>query len=194
MIICGGCRGAAVSAAAGGKPGRAFIIAFGLACGAVTVQRAIGLISVIAESIEMRDWVERSASIEYAELHTHVSSGRLGRAVTHSVSAAYSYEFDGHAYHGSRVSLYPQADNIGSFQEDTYAELDRGRHLQTRIRCYVDPQSPTASILLMNVRPEMVGIDLLFIVPFGFMGGYTIYGMIDLVQRRRRRSAQAPDQ
>src|SRR5881296_14892 len=80
----------------------------------------------------MQGWVEVPATILHAELK--VNRGGKG-GPTHEALARYRYGFAGRPHLGDRVSINGGGDNIGSFQKEAFAELDRHRRAGAPFRC-----------------------------------------------------------
>lgn len=113
-------------------------------------------------------WVEVPARILSASLN----ESRGDDSTTYSVSATYSYEYEGQPYTGDRVSFDDSGDNIGSYHQDIYETLKNQRGQV--YRCYVDPDEPWESVLF----PELRVSKFLFILLFGFVFGTVGFGLI----------------
>ncbi len=130
----------------------------------------------------MRSWQEVPARLEHVELVTI----RSGDSDTKNVVVEYVYEWQGQRYQGKRVSLHTSNDSIGSFHEQTYAELTGYRNRNETFRCYVNPRNPEQAVLYRNMRIEVAGMTLAFGVVFGLLG----FGLIGLAIHHRRASRE----
>ena len=86
---------------------------------AVGIFNAFLMMPSLMEWHVMQSWQETPAFIVQADL----VSKRGDSSVTRSATASYRYTFLENEYRGSRVGLYGDADNIGSWQQQTYSEL-----------------------------------------------------------------------
>jgi hypothetical protein len=112
------------------------------------------------------------------------------------IISTYEYTWAGTPYAGSRVSLSPGADNIGSFHQDRQAELARYQESGELFRCYVDADEPSRSILYREMRLGMFTFLMLFGgvftgVGFGLMGA-GIFGKRKL-QEEEQLASQHPE-
>ena len=181
----------------GAGPGPGCMTVFALPFAAVGVGMAWWIFSTVSLAVAARAWVETPARILSAEL----TGGDSQRA-----EARYRYVFAGRAYESARVSFYTGSDNIGSFQRDAYAELER--HLappaaaetealeadpaQPRtpmFRCFVNPAQPAEAVLYRQVRVPMLLFQLTFMLIFGGAGFGLIFGA--WIGARRTRAAAA---
>lgn len=128
------------------------------------------IFSDLQSAKEMEAWTIVNAKIESVELERNRSED----SVTFKTKVSYKYNVSGVEYTGTKVSLYSGADNIGSFQEDIYNQLESARKSNTPVDCYVNPNKNSESILYPKVRIEMLVFYLVFAVTFGLIG----YGMI----------------
>ncbi len=131
-----------------------FIIAFGAG-------GAVGIAGIGAHAggwLQTRAWQPVMASVQGAQL----SESRGRKSTTYRVSAAYTYSVEGKEHRGTRVGYTDTGDNIGSWQEDRYAELDDARRGGRRILAWVDPQQPGNAIIDRELRWGLV----LFMLPF----------------------------
>jgi hypothetical protein len=126
----------------------------------------------------MQGWPTVPATLQSVELK---ASGQRAQKTV----AAYTYVFEGQAYTGKRVSLYG-ADNLGSFQEDAYRDLQDHLSRQTPYPVHVNPKAPTESILMPVLRWEAVGFYLVFAVLFGGAGWGIIATSVLAVRRMRK--------
>jgi hypothetical protein len=133
---------------------------------------------------ESRSWVETPCWIESAELKTS-----HGDSTTYKAMATYRYEFGGRTYHGDRVSLGSGSDNIGRFQQEAHRELSRHvaksaakaeRDPQAEtgapFRCFVNPASPSESVLYRTLRWEMQAFMAIFALTFPAVGAGLVFG------------------
>ena len=128
----------------------------------------------------MQGWPTVPATLQTVELRTSGSSRRA--------AASYTYVFDGQVHTGKRVSLYG-ADNLGSFQSDTYRDLEDHRSRQALYPVHVNPKAPAESILLPVLRLEVVGFSLVFVVLFGGVGWGIIVSVFVRLRRARIEAA-----
>lgn len=111
---------------------------------------------------DVRDWQEVPARILEARLEEH----RGDDSTTYEVVASYEYQFAGLTYQGDRVGLGSGGDNIGSFHQDKYRELESYRSQDRPFRCYVDPDDPSRSLLYRQARWGLLAFMGLFSLLF----------------------------
>lgn len=133
----------------------------------------------------MQGWVEVPARIEKAELVTH--SGEDGS--TYSLDVRYTYEYEGRSYTGTRAALHGGADNIGSYHQQKYGELEAYRGSEEPFRCYVNPARPSESVLFRDPRWELMIFLGVFVFVFGGAGLAAIGGGV--FGRRNARATEA---
>jgi hypothetical protein len=149
--------------------------------------------SMLAEWVQVLGWQEVPARIHAAELIEHVGDD----SVTYNVQAQYEYRYRGDTYQGYRVSLTESADNVGSFHEDVYRELNRYRESGQTFRCYVNPDDPSEAILYRNLRWGLFGLELVFALVFGGVGFGLIIGAFigqRIVSKEERLKAAHPEE
>ena len=119
----------------------------------------------------MRGWREVPAEVLSADLIENTGDD----STTYSVEARYRYEINGQTYTGDRVSLSTGSDNVGSFHQDVYRELQPYLSPDRLFRCFVDPDDPTAAILYRDLRWGMLGFMMIFVLAFGGVGFGLMY-------------------
>jgi hypothetical protein len=110
----------------------------------------------------MQGWPTAPAALEHVALEASGSNARRTRAT-------YSYAVDGRPFAGKTVTLYG-ADNLGSFQQRAYDELQGYASRAATYPVHFNPKDPAESILMPVVRWEAVGFSLVFVVLFGGVG------------------------
>jgi hypothetical protein len=145
-----------------------FLFATPFAAGGTIV--AYLAVSMVVGWWEARSWVEVRARIISADLN--VSHG--DDSTTYSVAAEYTYEWEGRTYTSQRVSTSFGSDNVGSFHQDKYAELQRYAGTSRLFRCFVDPDNPSEAMLYRELRWGMLGFMGVFAGAFGLVG----YGLM----------------
>ncbi len=145
-------------------------------------------VSLILDWHAAKAWVQADAGIASLELEERGDDDSSSCLVV----ATYTYTYEGTRYHGDRVGLIADADNIGSWQEDTFSRLNKNYERGEPVPCYVDPANPRQALLDRELRLAMLGIHLLFFLMFGGVGGGLIVG--GLVSGRRTRAKRALEQ
>lgn len=160
-------------------------LAFGLGMAGVLVRNAIELSA-------MQRWQPTPCTIVQAKLEAMCDDGDTYKAV-----AKYTYEFAGRKHTGTRVGLHSSSDNIGSFQREAAAELERYQKAGKPFVGYVNPRDPSQSVLYRTFRWQMFMLQGMFAVVFSGLGGGAI-GWLLYNRRKQRRQAtlatQQPDQ
>ena len=160
--------------------GALFLILFGGVFFAVGVGAGFFTVRTLTRAQAMRSWKEASATVLSCNLR--VSHGSKG-GPSYCAEATYQYEVNGARHTGNRVSLHSGADNIGSFQRRTYAELKRCMDQRQPAVCWINPAHPDESILIRKPRLEMLLFLQLFVLAFGGAGlAIVLTGLFPLVQ------------
>ena len=168
--------------------GSALLVIFALPFCAVSIFTGYKLLSTVVEWVKVSSWREVPAYITHADLEVHSDSD----STTKQVKARYRYHFEGKNYTGTRVSLHRGSDNIGSFQENVYQELEEHHRSGEAYRCFVNPDNPGESILIRKIRMEMLGIYLAFTVVFGGFGfGALFYGIYHRKKTKIRKQLES---
>lgn len=100
------------------------------------------------------------------------------------VKAAYDYNFEGRAYHGTRVWPHGQAttdyENISRCRAALTAKIpDSPSDLRNRTaECLVDPEDPASAVLMANLNQVTLG--------FGIAGFVVLWATAFIVLSRRR--------
>jgi|GEM_PF-4691229 len=126
-------------------------------------------------------WTERPCTIVRAEL-----KAQHGEGTTYKVEAEYQYEFNDQPFTGDRVWFGTGSDNISGFHENAHRELEQCQKQGRPFRCFVDPNDPASSVLYRDVRFEMVGFLLMFVLVFGGVGVGGLCGLVYVSRQTRR--------
>ncbi|HSR51400.1 MAG TPA: DUF3592 domain-containing protein [Acidobacteriota bacterium] len=128
-------------------------------------------------------WVQVPATILEADLSSHTSDD----STTYEVTAVYEYQFDERTFQNDRVAVTSGSDNLGSFHQDLYSELDAHSRSREPYMCWVDPNNPSRAVLYPHMRWGLLLFMSVFLVTFGGAGaGVMIYGVYGM----RRGSAE----
>jgi hypothetical protein len=111
-----------------------------------------------------RSWNEVPAEINSCVLERH--RGRKG-SVSYSVRADYTYTVDGRKHRSTKVCFYTDSDNIGDFHRRTFHQIESARLSKKTFPCWVNPENANESVLIRDLRPEMMGFQLIFFFVFG---------------------------
>jgi hypothetical protein len=170
-----------------GKGGLGCLFLFALPFAGVGVGVLCMVIWSCLQYVTMRHWEEVPARIVRTELKEHHGDD----STSYEATAEYTYTYRGRAFTGNRVSLHSGGDNIGSYQQDVYRELQQYRNSQKPFRCYVNPDQPAESILYRDLRWEMIGFYTLFVLMFGGVGFGLLIGSIYAYRKSRSDQARA---
>lgn len=131
------------------------------------------VISTLVEWHQAKQWVENPAYILETDLITRSgsSSGSSKKTKTYQVTARYRYTFNNKTYESTKISVDVRgSDNIGNFHQAIYAELATYREKDQPFRCYINPDNPAETVLYRNVRWNLLGFFMIFVVVFGSFG------------------------
>lgn len=134
-----------------------------------------------------RNWVEVPCQIESVDIKHGDESSRT--------VATFRYRYEGRDHTGDRVSFWGAADNIGSFQQDTFRELSERHRRKQTFRCFVDPARPSNAVLYRTLRWEMQAFMSVFALTFPAVGaGLVVAGLlgIGVMKREARLREQSP--
>jgi hypothetical protein len=162
--------------------GAGCLILFALPFAGVGVGMGVWLASTLLTYLDAKHWIETPASILRADLEAHHANKG---GTTYQVTAEYVYEYGGRKYSGNRVGLIGGADNIGSFQQDAYRELNACRSAKKPFRCYVNPARPDQSVLYRDLRWALVAFQMIFILAFGGVGFGLLIGGLAAYRKQR---------
>jgi hypothetical protein len=139
-----------------------------------------------------RSWIETPATLLDVQM-------RHGED-TDAVEARYRYRapdrdaLEGGAlrdYEGSQVGIHGGSDNVGDWQRDTFARLERAWKSEQTVPCWYDPADPAQAVLDRTERWELIGFLFIFPLVFGLAGGgIAWFGFIQW--RKARRPAPDP--
>jgi hypothetical protein len=113
----------------------------------------------------MQSWMAVPAQILELDLHENHGDD----STTYQVTARYEYYYDELPYYSDRVCIGFGADNIGSFHQDLYAQLQAQQRTDSVV-CYVNPERPDEAILSRDLRWGMLAFKGLFGLIFGGAG------------------------
>ncbi|MFZ6766516.1 DUF3592 domain-containing protein [Undibacterium sp. Di26W] len=89
-----------------------------------------------------------------------------GESTTWQVLGEFVYQYQGKEFRSHRINIGgDSSDNIGSYQQDWYAELQRAQATNQNINVWVDPQQPEFAVVDRQIRLKR----LLFLIPFAFL-------------------------
>ncbi|GAA4362847.1 DUF3592 domain-containing protein [Kangiella marina] len=112
-----------------------------------------------------QDWSVVDAEIISLEQVSSTDDG----STTYGVKGTYRYMFNDREYQSNQVSFYSGTDNIGSYQQQLYRNL-RHASSQQKLKAYVNPESPSESVLDRTMRWGMLGFYSIFLLVFGGVG------------------------
>lgn len=107
---------------------------------------------------------------------------------TVGIRAKYTYRYRGAEYQGDRVAIYSGSDNIGKYQQQLYARLQRAQKAG-ETTCFVDPVDPNQAVLARDLRWGLLAFFGVFALVFGGAGTAIFVGAI-IGQRTLRRHQQ----
>lgn len=119
---------------------------------------------------ESRSWVPVEATLQRVDLKRI----RSKQSYTYKVEAAYSYKWQEREYSGKQVGLSTEADNIGSWQEDTYQRLRQLQQKKQHATAFVNPTEPESALLDRSLRPGFLLLRIGFVGVFIVIGGFLL--------------------
>lgn len=148
--------------------------------------------SMLLDYVRARQWVEVPATIQTLNLETHADA----ESTSYRVTCTYTYPFREQEFTGHRVGLSGFADNIGSWQQQTYERLIRVQTNHQSVPCFVNPARPEQALLDREIRYPLIVFLTIGVLAFGGVGLLIDWGVVEwLFKKRSRKQAQRkPDQ
>lgn len=144
----------------------ALVFAFGFTAGGV-VAGILPMYKQLTGWWQATAYVPVPARVVSAELESH----RGSKSTTYLARAEFSYEYQGQRYLSHSVNFSDGGgDNIGNYQQDTYAQLRQARNDSATVTLWVDPRQPEQAVYDRQIRWLLVAIMLPFAVLFPAVG------------------------
>lgn len=115
---------------------------------------------------QMKAWPQVETELLHAELL--VNNGEDND--TYRAVARYKYRYQGLDYTGERVAIANGSDNIGNFQQQLAAQLQSALRNQRPVAAWVNPDNPNDAVLNRDMRWNMLGFKMIFVLVFGGVG------------------------
>lgn len=129
-----------------------------------------GPLHTLYEHLESGGWTRVPATLESVSVRTNTGSD----STTYSVEAVYRYRYSGQTYSGSRVGYDRGSDNLSDYHHELVSRL---RHASNRgtLTAWVNPEAPSQSFLVRELRWEKMLFMTLFGTVFGGAGLFVIF-------------------
>lgn len=124
----------------------------------------ISIIPSLYEWNQMQKWQPVPATLLWAELK--VSRGDDNDS--YQALARYQYRIAGEQHTGERVGIMSGSDNVGHWQQQKASQLTR--NIGQVITVFVDPDNVSSAVIFRDMRWELVGFKMIFVVVFGGVG------------------------
>ncbi len=130
------------------------------------------MVNGVWQSFEARSWQITTAWLRDVALEEHPGYKQTGYKQTSSylVKARYVFRVEGRLYSGSRLTVQPGAEWLGSFSRERFEDLKGYLDRNQPFRCFVNPDNPTESVLYPDLRWLPLIGDILFAIAFGGIG------------------------
>jgi hypothetical protein len=92
---------------------------------------------------------------------------------------------DSKKYNSNKVYFNFVSYNIGRFHQNTFHKLDTARLSKKSFPCWVNPANPEEVVLIRDLRPEMIGFQLIFVFAFGGAAIAVLLGTLSSGDSRR---------
>lgn len=115
---------------------------------------------------QMKAWPQVEARLFDAGLSTN----RGDDSDTYKAYARYSYRFQMQDYTSERVAIMGGSDNIGDFQQDLAQQLELAHRTGRPVPAWVNPENPSDAVLNRELRWNMLGFKMIFVLVFGGVG------------------------
>lgn len=142
-----------------------FLFIFGLIFFAAGMGVGVFGFKALYLSSQAKDWLPVSMTITSTQLDVNTGDD----STTYQVLATYQYDYQGQHYTGDRVTFDSGSDNIGDFHQETHALLRQ--HLNAEPWTgYINPQQPSHSVLIREIRWGKFAFMMAFPLIFGGAG------------------------
>ncbi|MDO8344926.1 MAG: DUF3592 domain-containing protein [Cellvibrio sp.] len=126
----------------------------------------LGIIPSLYEWQQMKSWPQVEAHL----LEAGLSVNRGDDSDTYQVTARYTYRYQIQDYTSERVAIMGGSDNIGDFQQDLARHLELAHRTGRPIPVWVNPENPSDAVLNRELRWNMLGFKMIFVLVFGGVG------------------------
>lgn len=167
------------------KKGRLWVTLFGgifLLVGLGVV--VFGPLESVYRHLMTSNWQQVPATLEMIDLRRHQGEN----SPTYSVEARYRYDYNGQQYIGDRVGYDWGSDNLSDYQQNLVWRM-RQAASQQDLHVWVDPQAPSESYLVRELRWKKIAFMTLFGITFAGAGA----GVIFLFRLRNREKINNQD-
>ena len=166
--------------------GRIFLFLFSLPFAGFGVFMLFMIGTELMDAAEMRGWQPVQARLLTAGYETHTDED----GSTWLAYATYEYTWHTQAYTGDRVAIAHGADNIGGYQKKLGNRLAGAMSRGETVTAWVDPESPSQSIIDRNPRWGLLAFKSIFVFVFGGVG----FGlMIFTIRAPKEKDPEAPE-
>lgn len=117
----------------------------------------VGPVHTLYQHLVTAGWQPVPTVLERVALRSHQGDD----GTTYSVEADYRYSYGGRDYRGHRVGYDWGSDNITDYHRDLVRRLERAR-AQGQARVWVNPDNPSESVLVRELRWAKLGFMTLF--------------------------------
>ncbi|MGQ9424733.1 DUF3592 domain-containing protein [Gilvimarinus sp. F26214L] len=122
----------------------------------------LSVIPNLHDAWRMQWWQQGQAQLLSADL--------VGNDGTYRAKATYRYEYQGLQFTGDRVAIIEWSDNIGRFQQRLGSQLEAAFSEGRPVTVWINPDDPQEAVLNRELRWEMLGFKMIFVVIFGGVG------------------------
>jgi len=129
--------------------------------------------------VTVPSWNQVPARIETTSLDTS-----YGDSTTYLAKAQYRYTVDGQTYVSHNVGFSTSKDNVGHWQQSTYAELKKAKDSNEPITAFVNPDDPQKAYLFPDVRWGLLAFKMIFVVVFGGIGSALFFASFITIDRK----------
>lgn len=140
----------------------------------------LAVLPTLYDWTRMQTWQPVDATLVSAQLHT----SRSKNSDTYSVTASYRFQVAGQEAWGRRVAINESADNLGDFQQQLGARLERAQRSGQTVRAWVNPSDVSDSVIDRSLRWGLLAFWMLFVLLFGGFG----VGMLAYVWHARKKA------
>lgn len=127
---------------------------------------AFKVVPDVAEWQAMKAWQPVPAQVLVAELQEH----RGDDSTTYEATGRYRYSYGGRDYESDRVALGSGADNLGDFQQDLAAQLQRAQGSGETVTAWVNPEQPAQAVINRELRLGQLAFFIAFGLVFAVVG------------------------
>ncbi|OOZ38426.1 hypothetical protein BOW53_15640, partial [Solemya pervernicosa gill symbiont] len=136
---------------------------------------------------QMKSWQPAKMVVTSTRLESH-----SGDSTTYEAHATYRYHFNNQLFHGQRVGISTEADNIGSWQQQTYKRLRDAEQRGYTVNGWVNPAQPNESVIDREIRWGLMALKGILGGIFALVGSVVAIASLSRTKTKTTQSSTTP--